>query len=150
MFRELCREYARSIPGIAESLAYQGFEDELQSLPGKYAPPAGTMLLAIARDEAIGCVALRPLADDSRPPNSVCEMKRMYLKPTHRGRGIGRLLGDAIVAEARRLGYLIMRLDTDTQMPEAIGLYTSLGFKPRPPYNADPSPDTLWFEKELG
>jgi GNAT superfamily N-acetyltransferase len=121
----------------------------MDALPGVYAPPLGAMMLAFAASKPVGCVALRPLDDSSLPPNSVCEMKRMYLMPGHRGRGIGHALAAAIVTEARRLRYRIMRLDTDTQMPAAIAVYTRLGFQPRGPYNADPSPCTLWFELDL-
>jgi len=150
MFRVLCRAYASSLPSIGQSLLYQGFEREMETLPGMYGPPRGCILLAIEAERAVGCVALRPLADEALPPGAVCEMKRMYVEASQRGRGLGHALGAAIVAEARRIGYRLMRLDTDTEMPAAIAVYRRLGFRARPPYNADPSPCTLWFELDLG
>ena len=148
-------EYAASIADVAGcSLQHQGFERELRDLPGLYAPPRGRMLLAVddagqapGSDAAVlGCIALRPLP--ALGPG-VCEMKRMYVRPAARGRGIGRLLGERLLAEARAAGYAVMKLDTSDTMHAAIGLYRSLGFEPCARYNDDPMADTLWFERRL-
>jgi GNAT superfamily N-acetyltransferase len=101
--RTLFEEYAAWL-GI--DLSFQGFAAELAGLPGFYVPPRGRLLLALARSEAAGCVALRPLAE------GVCEMKRLFVRSGFRGQGIGRRLGERIVAEARTIGYRTMRLDT--------------------------------------
>lgn len=148
-FRELCREYAASLPF---SLCFQGFEEELQQLPGKYAPPVGCMLLAMCDGRAAGIIALRPLAasgyleGDAKP---ACEMKRMFVKPAFRGRGIGRLLGEQLIARARAAGYVLMKLDTETTFVEATALYRSLGFVEVPRYNDDPLEHTIWMAKRV-
>jgi len=140
--RLLFREYAASL-GFA--LDFQGFEDELASLPGEYAEPKGVILLAHAPGgEPWGVVALRPLEDEG-----ACEMKRMYVRPEARGQGLGRVLGEAILEEARARGYRAMRLDTiDTMLP-AITLYASLGFRPIAAYRFNPMPGALYFEAAL-
>ena len=104
------------------------FEDELASLPGKYASPKGRLLLALWNGEAAGCAALRQMDDRS------CEMKRMFVYERFHGKGIGRALGEAIVREARLIGYSCMRLDTSFRQAEAQGLYRSLGFETIAPY----------------
>lgn len=140
--RLLFREYAQSL-GFA--LEFQGFEDELRTLPGEYAEPRGVILIADSPDgEPWGVVALRPLADDG-----VCEMKRMYVRPEARGHGLGRILGEAIVAEARERGYRAMRLDTIDTMAPAITLYRSLGFETIDAYRYNPMPGALYFELTL-
>ena len=140
--RTLFREYAASL-GFA--LDFQGFEDELMELPGEYAEPRGVILLAEGPlGEAWGVVALRPLEDAA-----TCEMKRMYVRPIARGRGLGRILGEAILAEARARGYRAMRLDTIDTMTPAITLYESLGFKPIAPYRFNPMPGALYFEARI-
>jgi GNAT superfamily N-acetyltransferase len=100
------------------------------------------VILLAARD--LGVVALRPLADEG-----ACEMKRMYVRPEARGTGLGRVLGQAIVLEARARGYRAMRLDTIDTMTPAITLYASLGFRPIPPYRFNPLPGALFFEARL-
>lgn len=139
----LFREYAASLPF---SLCFQGFDEELATLPGKYAPPAGCILLADDGREAVGCIAMRPLAQLGP---GVCEMKRMYVKPSHRGRGIGRLLAEGVLAQARAAGYRVMKLDSESDMAAAVTLYRSLGFKDCERYNDDPHPHTVWMELVL-
>lgn len=138
--RALFREYEQSL-GV--DLCFQGFAQELASLPGAYAPPRGRLLLALDGAEPVGCVALRPLGDD------VCEMKRLYLRPTLRGRGAGRQLAERIIAEARAIGYRAMRLDTLPAMKDAIAMYERLGFRPIAPYYANPVPGTRYLERAL-
>jgi ribosomal protein S18 acetylase RimI-like enzyme len=135
--RELFLEYASS---LEISLCFQNFEQELASLPGKYAPPAGRILLAQATDQSVGCVALRPI------DAGVCEMKRLYVRPNFRGRGLGRSLALAIIAAAREVGYKSMRLDTLASMAPAITLYRRLGFRPIPAYYANPSDNAVFLE----
>jgi putative acetyltransferase len=144
---EIFAEYAASIADVAGcSLQHQGFETELATLPGLYAPPTGCMLLAIEGQAVLGCIAMRPLP--ALGPG-VCEMKRMYIRPTARGRGLGRQLGERLLTEARAVGYTLMKLDTSDTMLPAIALYRSLGFVPCDRYNDDPMADTLWFERRL-
>ena len=137
-------EYAES---LGFSLGYQGFEAEVAGLPGKYAPPTGALLLARVDGIAAGTVALRRLEP------GVCEMKRLYVRPGHRGvRGgdgmsIGRALAVGIVAEGRTLGYERLRLDTiGGKMDAAIELYRSMGFVEIPAYYSSPVPGTLYME----
>ncbi|HVZ99444.1 MAG TPA: GNAT family N-acetyltransferase [Caulobacterales bacterium] len=133
----LFADYAHSLP---ISLSYQDFAAECATLPGKYAPPAGALLLARGADGApAGCVAMRPL-DTAR----CCEMKRLYLAPHARGRHLGRALALAIVEEAKRCGYREMRLDTLSSMTAAIALYEQMGFERIAPYYA-PTPDGTVF-----
>ena len=138
----LFRAYAAS---LAIDLAYQDFATELATLPGKYAAPAGELLLA--RDghgEALGCVGLRPL-----PTAGHCEMKRLYVVPRGRALGIGRALVDAILAAAVRLGYREIRLDTLPDMVAALGLYRQAGFVPIAPYYDTPVAGTVFLGRTL-
>lgn len=139
--RELFLEYARS---LGFSLCFQNFDQELAGLPGDYSPPDGRLLLAHVKDELAGCVALHKLQPE------ICEMKRLYLRPQFRGKGLGRVLANAIIAEARIIGYKMMRLDTvEPVMKDAVELYRSLGFYEIAPYRANPMPGTLYMELKL-
>ena len=138
--RALLQEYAASLP---MPLDFQGFELEFAELPGAYAPPRGALLVARSANEIVGCVALRPLG------GSICEMKRLYIRPSQRGNGLGRLLVQAVVARARELRYERMRLDTGPWMKAAHGLYTEVGFREIPQYTANPVPGARFLELEL-
>ena len=133
--------YAASLP---ISLGYQDFAAELASLPGKYAPPGGSLLLARAAGEVLGCVGLRPLPDPG-----CCEMKRLYLRPEGRGRGIGRELAYAVIESARNIGYRELRLDTLASMTGAIRLYEQTGFRRIEPYYAPTPPGTVFMALTL-
>jgi putative acetyltransferase len=139
--RTLFREYAGTLPF---ALDFQDFEEELAALPGEYAEPRGTIVLARVEGAVAGCVALRPLEEPG-----VCEMKRMYVRPEFQGRGIGRRLGERILEDARARGYRRMRLDTIDTMKPAIALYEDLGFRTIPPYRYNPIEGALYFEAEL-
>lgn len=138
----LFRLYAEA---LEIDLAYQGFEDELAGLPGKYAPPAGEILLARASSgQPLGCVAVRPLTEQ------VCEMKRLYVAPQARGMGLGKALVEAIIDLARKAGYREMRLDTLDTMAAAIGLYRSFGFVFTSAYYDTPVANTVFMALQLG
>lgn len=138
----LFEAYARSLP---VDLGYQDFASELASLPGKYAPPRGTLLLARGADgRALGCVGLRPLEAEG-----CCEMKRLYIDPQARGTGLGRALAEAVVERARALGYRQLRLDTLATMTSAIGLYRQMGFIDIAPYYAPTPPGTIFLALDL-
>jgi putative acetyltransferase len=138
--RALFEEYADS---LEVDLGFQDFDRELAELPGEYAPPAGRLLLAVDGSEPAGCVGLRPFAP------GVCELKRLYVRPRHRGSGLGRRLTEAIVAAGRDAGYERMRLDTLPTMAAARDLYRSLGFVEIEAYRPNPIHGTTYFELAL-
>jgi putative acetyltransferase len=140
--RKLFREYES---WLGMSLCFQGFEEELATLPGKYAPPNGKLLLAYSDDRLAGCIALRPLKDDG-----VCEMKRLFVRDGFRGRQIGRHLIERVINEAREIGYSTMRLDTHLEkMGKAVELYRSHGFVEIPPYYDNPHAGVLFMSLTL-
>lgn len=139
--RRLFREY---VDRLDFNLDFQDVEEELEALPGPYAAPEGAILLATVDDGAVGVVAVQPLDEDG-----VCEMKRLYVSPDYRTRGIGRALGEAILDTARALGYDTMRLDTVASMEAARALYRSLGFRERSAYYHNPLDDVVYMERSL-
>jgi GNAT superfamily N-acetyltransferase len=139
--RTLFMEYATS---LGFSLCFQNFEKELEGLPGQYARPEGRLLMARSGDVAAGCVGLRRLGA------GICEMKRLYVRPSIRARGVGRGLAEAVIAQAREIGYDRMRLDTvEPLMPEAMALYRTLGFYDIASYTPNPLAGALCMELQL-
>lgn len=143
--RELFLEYAAA---LAIDLCFQGFDDELATLPGEYAPPRGALLLAYVDGEPAGCGAVRPLVDVDYA--NACEMKRLYVRRAFRRFGIGRLLAQALMDHASGAGYSVMLLDTLDDMEAARGLYAALGFEEIPPYYFNPLPGAHYLKAELG
>jgi ribosomal protein S18 acetylase RimI-like enzyme len=139
--RQLFHEYADSL-GV--DLNYQGFDREVRALPGDYAPPAGTLLLARHDHAIVGCVGVRPFDDRT------AEMKRLYVRPSGRGLGLGRTLAEAAITFARDAGFERMRLDTLPQMQRAQELYRTLGFVSIDPYRFSAVPGTVFMELVLG
>lgn len=137
----LFREYAT---GLNADLCFQGFEQELASLPAPYARPDGAILLARGADGTpLGVIALKKLED------GVAEIKRLYVRPQARGLGLGKALAAAIIAEGRRIGYAELKLDTLPRLVEAVALYRGFGFEPIPPYGSYPYPGLLCFGLKL-
>jgi len=139
--RTLFREYERFL-GV--DLCFQGFEEELATLPGRYAPPQGRLLLAQVGEQAAGCVALRPLQEAG-----VCEMKRLFIRPAYRGQGLGLMLAQRIIHAAITVGYTVMRLDTLDTLERAMQIYETLGFQRCAPYYANPLPGVVYWERTL-
>ena len=139
--RELFQEYEKSL-GV--NLCFQNFEQELAGLPGHYAPPDGRLLLAEYEAHLAGCVALH------KWETGICEMKRLYLRPAFRGKGLGRALAETIIAEAREIGYQHMRLDTiEPIMKDAVEMYRKLGFREIAPYRPNPITGAMYMELQL-
>lgn len=138
--RELFNEYAGSLDF---DLGFQNYGDEFSSLPGKYSPPWGRLLLALHEKQPAGCVALR------RYGESRCEMKRLYVKPEFRGLGIGGLLVAEVLAGAREIGYAEMILDTLAGFERSVALYRKIGFREIAPYYHNPHPDVLYMALAL-
>lgn len=128
---------------LGVSLCFQGFDEELRSLPGRYAPPGGRLLLARANQAIAGGVGMWPLSGD------LCEMKRLYVRPHWRRQGIGRRLAEAVIAAAGAAGYARMRLDSLDRLAEALALYASLGFVEIPPYYENPLEGVVYMERNL-
>ncbi|HKS30344.1 MAG TPA: GNAT family N-acetyltransferase [Pyrinomonadaceae bacterium] len=140
--RRLFEEYQAQ---LEIDLCFQNFERELRELPGAYASPrGGRLILALYDEEVAGCVALRDLGE------GVCEMKRLFVRPQFQGRGLGRILAEKIIAEAREAGYSRMRLDTlPEKMGRAVSVYRSLGFEETEAYYGSPVDGTLYMELKL-
>ncbi len=141
MVRVLFREYAASI-GI--DLGFQGFDDELRTLPGRYAAPRGGLFIAIDGPDPAGCVGLRPLKD-----HGIAELKRLYVRPSARCTGSGQRLAEQAIARAREAGYHRIRLDTLATMHDAQRLYRRLGFTDIAPYTFNPLPGAVFMELDL-
>lgn len=139
--RRLFRAYAERLDF---DLDFQDFEAEMEALPGPYAPPHGTILLAEVDGETVGVVAVQPLDDEG-----ACEMKRLYVDPDVRRQGLGRALARGIIEAAQDLGYDVMRLDTVASMTAARTLYRSLGFEERSAYYHNPLDDAVYMERPL-
>jgi GNAT superfamily N-acetyltransferase len=155
--RSLFTEYAQ---WLKVDLCFQGFDDELATLPGAYAPPRGRLLLAGAPDDAFACIALRPLASEggcdrgggatsARTDAGIGEVKRLYVQPAHRGEGWARQLARTLLDEARRIGYRELKLDTLSWMAPARALYASLGFRECVPYYHNPLPGVVYMSLAL-
>jgi GNAT superfamily N-acetyltransferase len=142
--RDILREYGRSLD---IDLCFQNFDTELDLLPGEYATPHGKLLLAFVGDALAGCGALRALADVDYA--NACEMKRLYVRPAFRHFGLGRSLAEALLDEARRIGYSVMLLDTLDEMESARELYSTLGFEEVAPYYFNPIPGAHYLKADL-
>jgi len=141
--RTLMREYARFLNDSVghQHICVDSLEEELAALPGAYAEPAGAVLLAFDNETPAGCVALKPLhlPQPADPNEKACEMKRLWVRPTHQGSGLGRRLSQAIIEAARQRAYTAMYLDTmPASMQAAYRLYLSMGFAPVPRYTVNP------------
>ena len=138
--KELIREYAQS---LEFDLGFQDFDKEMENFPGQYASPRGCLYVALDANQPIGCVALRDLG------HGVCEMKRLYVKPSFRGQKVGKLLTEVVIKAARDMGYNYMRLDTVPSMKHANMLYNAMGFKQIAPYRFNPIEGATFFELNL-
>lgn len=138
--RELFLEYEASI-GV--DLCFQHFDEEVAALPGEYRRPLGGLMLAMGDGNPVGCVAFRPLEP------GVAEMKRLYVRPSGRGTGLGKRLVERVLADARQAGYQRLRLDTLPSMEAAVGLYLGMGFRDIAPYRHNPVPGARYLELDL-
>lgn len=138
--RMLFREYAQ---GLGVDLCFQDFERELSTLPGKYAEPKGRLYLAYNQNEAIACIALRPINE------SMGEVKRLYVRPSHRRQGLSKILAEQIINDAKVVGYKRLVLDTLNTMTPAMNLYRALGFKETEAYYDNPLEGATYFALDL-
>lgn len=138
--KALFLEYAGS---LNFNLCFQNFQKEIDDLPAQYSEPTGCIILSCENDKPFGCVAVRKFEND------ICEMKRLYIPKTYRGRGIGRELAARIISIAKELGYKKMRLDTLETMTEAISLYKSMGFCEIGKYRENPIKEVVYMEIKL-
>lgn len=142
---EIARLFRACAAELRVDLGFQDFEKELSGLPGKYAEPEGSILIARDHDGCVvGCVALRPMSDPG-----YCEVKRLFVEPEHRASGLGRRLARMIVDEGRARGYRAMRLDTLKRLRAALALYESLGFERVSACYDNPLPGVVYMEKSL-
>jgi len=128
---------------LGVDLCFQGFQEELETLPGRYGSPRGALLMLLEGDQIAGCGALRDLGD------GIAEVKRMMVRPDFRGEGFGRAILLALLEKAKELGYTKVRLDTLRRLTAAINLYQAEGFTEIPPYNPNPEPDIVYLERSL-
>ncbi len=147
--KEVVRLFRDYEAWLGVSLCFQGFDEEVATLPGFYAPPKGGLWLAWRRDEAreedaVGVIGLRPLADAHS-----CEMKRLWVDPSAQGSGLGRRLAERCVAEARARGYRSLCLDTLPKLDAAQALYQTMGFRACSRYNDNNLPGVLFFQLDL-
>ena len=144
MIAEIRRLFLEYETWLNVDLCFQGFEEEVNSLPGKYSPPDGRLYIVKQDGSYKGCIALRKIED------GICEMKRLYLNESARGKGIGNKLIKMIIQDAMDIGYNTMRLDTiKEKMPKAVSLYESHGFRELEPYYNNPNPHTLFMELQI-
>ena len=145
MCTDICSyDFTRNINSLNFSLCFQSFDKELAGLPGEYAPPDGRLLLGAHSSQVAGCVALHKLEHE------ICEMKRLYVRPQFRGQGLGRVLAERVVADAKEIGYKRLRLDTvEPVMRDAVALYRKLGFREIAPYRENPIDGALYMELVL-
>ncbi len=144
--RALFEEYAA---WLDVDLCFQGFAQELASLPGAYAAPRGMLVLAGTTEAAAGCVALRPLPGNAGPTGDVAEIKRLYVRPAARGTGLGMRLAQTVIDGARAIGYRELKLDTLERMAEAHALYAKLGFRECAPYYHNPIAGAVYMSRCL-
>jgi ribosomal protein S18 acetylase RimI-like enzyme len=144
--RALFEEYAA---WLGVDLCFQGFPEELATLPGAYAPPRGMLMLAGPVDAALGCAALRPLAAGGLREGDTAEIKRLYVRPAARGMGLGKRLAQTVIDGARAIGYREVKLDTLEHMVEARALYAQLGFRECAPYYHNPIPGAVYMARLL-
>jgi len=138
--KTLFQDYQRE---LAVDLGFQDFNQELETLPGVYKEPRGSMLLAMDQDNIVGCIALKPLS------KTVCEMKRLYVRPEYRKQGIGKQLVLKIIAKAKKKGYQLMKLDTLERLHASYHLYQSVGFEETEAYYDNPLDDVVYFQLKL-
>ena len=141
--REVKQLFAEYTETLGFDLDFQDYDDEIAHLPGDYTPPSGRLYLALYDGAIAGCIALRKLTP------TVCEMKRMYVKPMYRCKGVGKNMALKVLDDARHIGYEKMRLDTIDTMHAAIALYRRLGFKSIPAYRKNPIEGACYFELTL-